>query len=308
MNAPRFVAPHVRGVPGWVVAAGMRRASRWFGVDATHALLDAHAQHASRSEAIAAILRSLRVTCDYRGAAEARVPSHGPLLAVANHPFGVLDVLLLHQQVQRWRSDWRLLGLGLWGEIPQAGDALIPVDAQPGAAGGSPGARAVCAALRWLRDGHALAFFPAGVVACWHWRTLRVEEPPWDPLAGMLVRRSSATVVPCAFPGRNSALFQLAAALHPELRHALLLRELHNKRGGRFELRGGAPIAAEAWPGSATARDIARDLRRRVLALRAAPVEHTGVEAEASPSHAVPSSRGDRSTRQRAPRGSVGCP
>ena len=72
------------------------------------------------------------------------------------------------------------------------------------------------------------------------WRPGRgIEDPVWSSHVASLVRRTKATVLPVFFPGRNSALFHAAGAVHPRLRTGLLLREFCNKRGTRVEMRAG---------------------------------------------------------------------
>src|SRR5688572_12124439 len=58
----------------------------------------------------------------------AGVPESGPLVVVANHPFGALDGLALLDLVGRVRADVKLLGNHWLAAIPELRPQLLPVD------------------------------------------------------------------------------------------------------------------------------------------------------------------------------------
>ena len=174
-----------------------------------------------------------------------KIPATGPVLVIANHPFGAIEGLALGDIVSRARSDMRLLGNQLLQEIPQMRPWVIPVDVFGGAAAMAANVPALRASLRWLRAGGALATFPAGTVSHLHIREGQVSDPPWSRHVAALARRVGATVVPVFFEGRNSNWFQVAGLLHPRLRTALLPWEMLKRRSTRLPVRIGHPITPE---------------------------------------------------------------
>jgi putative hemolysin len=174
-----------------------------------------------------------------------KIPATGPVLVVANHPFGAIEGLVLGDVLTRVRNDTRLLGNQLLQEIPQMRPWVIPVDVLGGVAAMSTNVAALRASWRWLRDGGVLATFPAGTVSHLHIREARVSDPPWSTHVAALARRVGATVVPIFFEGRNSNLFQVAGLLHPRLRTALLPSEMIKRRSTRLPVRIGHPITPE---------------------------------------------------------------
>ncbi|HMM40206.1 MAG TPA: glycerol acyltransferase, partial [Desulfovibrio sp.] len=95
----------------------------------------------------------------------ARIPATGPLVVVANHPYGVVEGLALLELLGAVRPDVKVMANFLLGLVPEIRDQLIGVDpfGAPGAEGRS--LAGLKQAIRWVRDGHVLAVFPAGEVA-----------------------------------------------------------------------------------------------------------------------------------------------
>ncbi len=201
----------------------------------------------------------------------ARIPQEGPLVVVANHPFGVVDGIVLGYLLSRVRPDFRIVVNSVLYRLPELQPFLLPVDFA-----GTREAQAVNLATRcWARAdlaaGHAIAIFPGGTVSTAASPLGRAVDPEWKPFVGRLVQESRATVVPVFFEGQNSRLFQLASKLSMTLRLSLLFHEVLNKTGNDVGLRIGAPLA---WSQLARFQD-RRALTEHLRAVTYAP--QTGV-------------------------------
>lgn len=188
---------------------------------------------------------SVLAAMDARGevdeAPDFEFPKSGPLVLVANHPFGILDPVVLAHYAARHRPDVKVMTNSLLGRFERLRPHIITVNPFGGAEAARENLAGMKEAMRHLKGGGALIIFPAGEVARWRpWRG--IEDPVWSSHVASLVRRTKATVLPVFFPGRNSALFHAAGAVHPRLRTGLLLREFCNKRGTRVEMRAGSAI------------------------------------------------------------------
>lgn len=264
---PSLVPDRMPGIPDWLLRAGAGAFANWLHVPVAERLL-ADLRHCSgAAEFCAAALQRLDVGVRVERGDGAAVPSDGPVLAISNHPFGALDSFALGRWLGAQRPDWRYVGLSLWGRIPPLQHALFAVESDDGVSLAHRHGAVLRRAMRWLRDGHALGLFPAGSVSHWQWRTRRVEDPPWTSAVGLLAQRTGARVLPLYVHGRNSLRFQLVAALHPRLRHPLLMRELFARAHQRIRLTVGAPIESGAWHAAATPAEVTRLLRQRVYAL-----------------------------------------
>ncbi len=196
-----------------------------------------------------------------------RIPKTGPILVVANHPFGAAEALILGSTLLSVRPDTKMLANYMLSQIPEMKSVCIFVDPFDNASGRAQNLRGMGGAVRWLEGGGALGVFPSGEVAHLNMRDGGITEPAWKASIARMARRTGATVVPVYFDGANSALFQLAGLIHPLLRTALLPRELLNKDHQRITLRIGTPITPRrmaAFDGSGPAISY---LRLRTYAL-----------------------------------------
>ncbi|WP_449242446.1 lysophospholipid acyltransferase family protein [Desulfovibrio sp.] len=198
----------------------------------------------------------------------ARVPAEGPLIVVANHPYGVVEGLALLELRGSVRPDVKVMANFLLGLVPEMRDQLIGVDpfGAPGAAGRS--LAGLKQAIRWVRDGHVLAVFPAGEVASLKLTKFLVADPDWHPGVAGIVRSTKAPVLPVFFRGRNSNLFQAAGLVHPRLRTAMLPRETVKLRKGEVEAAVGRVLPFDKLEGFATNREMIDYLRFRTYLLK----------------------------------------
>lgn len=217
----------------------------------------------------AAAVRLLRLRIDTDPAGWARVPREGPVLFVANHPFGVVDGVTIGHLAGTVRPDLRIMTHSLLCQAPEARERLFPVDF-----GRTPEAQRTTLATRrnsiaWLARGGAIAVFPGGSVstALEPWRGPALEHP-WHVFVGRLAAVPGVTVVPVYFHGANSRLFQLASHLHYALRIALIFRETSRLIGRTLRVSIGEPVRAADLPrGDGDRAALVRELRRRTLSL-----------------------------------------
>ncbi len=258
-----------------------------FGLKRLAKLYEQVAERDDPDEFLVAALKLLQVEWWASDSDLARVPTSGPLVVVANHPFGGLEGMALALALRRVRSDVRILANGVLRAIPELAPLLIPLDPFERPTSVAANVRGLRTALAWLRQGGALAMFPSGEVAHLHPHRLRVDEPRWRDTVVRLVRLTQAKVLPVFFPGANNAAFQLLGLLHPALRTALLPRQLLNKRGRTIRMLIGEPIAAAALC-QGDQQMVAAQLRKRTLLLAQRAAERSVTPAANSAPLAPP--------------------
>jgi len=189
------------------------------------------------------LIRAFGFNCNVSREDLERIPASGPVVVVANHPYGGLEGILLAEMLHRVRPDAKIMANHLLGSIRELRELFILVD--PFGTDSSLGRNIapLRESIAWLRDGAALGVFPAGEVAHYNVRERRVAEPRWSPSIARIITSCGATVVPVHFSGANGAMFHLAGLLHPKLRTMLLPREFVNKARKTVDVRVGQPIA-----------------------------------------------------------------
>jgi putative hemolysin len=171
-----------------------------------------------------------------------RIPANGPLVVMANHPFGGVEGIILTEILLQIRPDVRILGNYLLARIPALKSHIIPVDPFNGRQGARSNARGLKAALQWVAGGGALLTFPAGEVSHLCLRSGCVTDAPWSPHVAGIITKAKAKALPVYIHGRNSVLFNMMGTIHPRLRTMLLPREVINKQASLIELTMGSPV------------------------------------------------------------------
>lgn len=192
-------------------------------------------------DAITALELDVRLSRD-----PARIlPPHGALTVIANHPFGVVDGMILCWMVSRIRSDYMIMTHSILYRAPEVRPNVLPVDFSGTREALETNIRSRAQALALLERGGVLIVFPAGAVA--KSRTFHgpARELDWGPLAAKLILRSGADVLPVFFNGQNSRIYQVAAKLHQTLKLSLLFHEVSNKIGARIDVSIGDVISRE---------------------------------------------------------------
>ena len=186
-------------------------------------------------EALELTIRSNRVPADC-------LPRTGPVVIIANHPFGVIDGVILCWLAARVRADYKIMTHRVLHQAPEVRDHIIPVDFS----GTRRALESNVASRREARDllaaGGVLIVFPSGGVALSDGMRGAAIDLEWKTLTAGLVLGSAADVLPIFFCGQNSRLYQIAGNIRQTLKLSLLFHEVSNKIGKTIEIRVGDVI------------------------------------------------------------------
>jgi putative hemolysin len=213
------------------------------------------------------LLQAMDVDLQASAADIERIPKKGPVVVVANHPYGMLDGAVLAVLLRRVRPDVKVMTNFLLEGVPELEECCIFVDPLHTPRSQERNQRALKQAMRWLEQGGMLAVFPAGEVSHWQLPQGAVADPPWNHMATRLIRKTGASALPVYFCGQNSLGFQLVGILHPRVRLAFLLQEFLQQQGKAVALRVGSPIPGEAIADIGNDRGATEYLRWRTYLL-----------------------------------------
>ena len=171
------------------------------------------------------------------------IPAEGPLVVVANHPFGILDGLIMGYLLSARRGDFRILANSVFLDAPDISRIVLPVSFNNTKEAVRLNLETRAKAHEFLKVGGAIGVFPGGTVSTAAKPFQRPLDPGWRRFTARMITRSNATVVPVFFDGQNSRLFQLASHIHANLRVALLLKEFRRRADKPVRIAIGAPIS-----------------------------------------------------------------
>lgn len=188
------------------------------------------------------------------------IPASGPVVVMANHPFGGADALSLGALCMERRPDTLLMANEMAAALPVLGESMLPLSILGDEGSARKNAPALRRSLEHLRKGGLLAVFPSGEVA--NWKGSSVEEGPWSPHIAALSAKCGAQVVLVRYFGKSPAWFHLAGGIHPLVRTALLPRVLLAMRGSTVRCKASPAMLDGLGP-----RESAASLRKQALAI-----------------------------------------
>ena len=198
----------------------------------------------------AAAVRSLAVDVHFDVAALHGIPKSGPVVVVANHPYGVLDGIVISWLIHQVRSDFLVLTNAVLLRAPELAGFVLPVDFSETETALRTNLASRASARQHLDQGGCVVVFPAGAISTAPDRLgrQRAVDGPWQPFTAQLIQRSRATVVPICFEGQNSRLFQIASHVSPMLRLSLIFHEVRSRIGTAMPVAIGEPRAFADLP------------------------------------------------------------
>jgi len=201
------------------------------------------------------------------------IPQSGPLIVIANHPYGILDGLVLGHILAQTRGDFRILAHHIFRKAPELERVILPISFDETRDAQAVNLATRRKALDYLAAGGCIGIFPGGTVSTALKPFGRPMDPSWRRFTARLIGKSGAAVVPVFFEGHNSRLFQVASHLHQTLRLALLVNEFKARVGAPVRVVVGRPLDPAAIALRAgDARGLMDYLRARTYRLSPTPI------------------------------------
>ena len=194
------------------------------------------------------------------------LPVSGRCFFASNHPFGIIDGLVLTHTVSQKYGSLKAIGNEAFMFIPQ----LRPLIAAVNVFGRS--SKDYLKALDDTYDSDvALTHFPAGLVS----RRFngKVQDSEWQKSFITKAVSSKRDIVPFYFYGRNSRLFymihatRLMLGIKLNIELMMLPREMFRKKNTVIRVKIGKPIPHSVFDNSKTHREWAKKVRSHVYEL-----------------------------------------
>ena len=150
---------------------------------------------------------------DIVGGSLDNIPRDKPLIMIANHPYGILDGLMLGHILTQTRGDFRILAHKVFRKAEDLNRVILPISFDETKEAVKLNLETRKVALDYLNNGGAIGIFPGGTVSTAAKPFAHPMDPAWRSFTARLIAKSGATVVPLFFDGANSSLFQYASRL-----------------------------------------------------------------------------------------------
>lgn len=214
----------------------------WLNIDKVN---DIHSRNCDTPgvEFVERLLRDLEITLRIDGQEVLDNLPEGAFITVSNHPFGALDGISLIDIVGTRRPEFKVMVNMVLNRIGGMRPNFIAVDAY---ASDDPKKKAVSMlgikeAIRQVRSGKPIGFFPAGAVTKIN-KNLRLEDRPWQPNIIRLISQLNVPVIPIFFHGSNSATSHILGLIDWRLRTLRLPTEVFRRKGSTIHVSVGNPI------------------------------------------------------------------
>lgn len=215
-----------------------------------------------------AAVRQLQLNVQLNEEALGEIPSTGAVIVVANHPFGVLDGLVICWLIARVRKDFKVLTNALLNRAEEIKPFLLPIDFEETKAALETNIKTRAEAKAVLEKGGCLVIFPGGTVSTTPTMLARTaKDPEWKTFTARMIAQGKAPVVPVFFAGQNSRMFQIASHVSMTLRLSLLFKEVHDRIGTDMVVRVGKRIPYETLKGISDRKKLMEFLRESTYAL-----------------------------------------
>lgn len=191
------------------------------------------------------------------------LPEHGKCFFVSNHPFGVIDGLLLTKTVCEKYGTLKAIGNDAFMFIPQLRPLIAAVNVYDGSS------REYIKALEeTYQMDIPITHFPAGEVSRFY--KGKIQDTFWQKSFITKAISCQRDIVPFHFNGRNSLLFysifkiRSFLGIKANLELMLLPREMFLKRGKTVRIKIGKPISYQQFDASLSHYQWAQKVRDHV--------------------------------------------
>nr|WP_321454838.1 lysophospholipid acyltransferase family protein [uncultured Cohaesibacter sp.] len=214
------------------------------------------------------------LSLDVIGGHLGNIPKTGPLILIANHPYGILDGLMMGYILSELRGDFRILAHKVFRKAEDINRIILPISFDETREAMLQNVETRKTALQYLGQGGAIGIFPGGTVSTAAKPFSRPMDPNWRGFTARMIGKSEATVVPIFFDGHTSRLFQIASHMHYTLRMGLLIKEFRKRVDTPVKVVIGEPLQRDILdPLAKDSKALMSYLRQATYSLSPKPLE-----------------------------------
>ena len=191
------------------------------------------------------ILNIMDIKVSNRSSNNILIPKEGPLMVIANHPFGIIDGLILCSIVSNFREDFKIMTHETLKFLPQLEDYILPVDFSENEKENlKNNLKTGIEAKKHLKNKGVLIIFPSGSVSVAKDLKSKAFDDEWKTFPAKLAHQTKASILPIYFDGKNGLLFHLFASKikSSTLKYSSYIHETRKKIGKEIIIYAGKVI------------------------------------------------------------------
>ena len=191
------------------------------------------------------ILDLLSITVVNKSKHSLHIPIKGPLMVIANHPFGIIDGLILCSLVSNKRKDFKIMTHETLKFLPQLEQFILPVDfSNDRKETLKQNIETARKAKDHLLNKGVLIIFPSGSVATAKNLKSEAKDDEWKNFPAKLIQQTKTDVMPIYFDGKNGLLFHFFASKikNQTLKYSSYIHETRKKIGEEIHIYSGKVI------------------------------------------------------------------
>lgn len=212
-------------------------------------------------------LERLKIQYQLHNPLRTAIPEKGRLLVIANHPFGVIDGLVLCSMISQVRQDYRIITHQVLRQAPAVMDKILPIDFAETPSALATNLETRNEALKFLKSEGVVIIFPAGGISLAPKFIGPAFDSEWKTFAAKLATQQDTTILPFYFNGRNSVLYQMARRMSVTLGYSLMFREICKQMNKRVDVTMRKPITNADLAAFSTRQDVTDFMRKRTYGL-----------------------------------------
>lgn len=194
------------------------------------------------------ILNEMKIKVKNKSNNELIIPKVGSLLIIANHPFGIVDGLILCSLVSKVRSDFKIMTHETLQFLPQLNEFILPVDfSSTNKNAKKQNILTADNAQTQLDNEGVVIIFPSGGVSTASNLKSEALDDAWKLFPAKLIHKTKTRVLPIYFDGKNGFLFHLFASKikNQTLKYSSYIHETRKKIGKDIDIYAGKIIHYE---------------------------------------------------------------
>ena len=199
------------------------------------------------------------------------IPEKGRLIIIANHPYGIIDGLILCSLVSKKREDFKIMTHETLKFLPQLENFILPVDFSNNKKETvKQNINTAKSAISHLKNDGVLIIFPSGSVSTAKNLKSDAKDDEWKNFPAKLIHQSESDVLPIFFDGKNGFLFHLFASKlkNQTLKYSSYIHETKKMIGKKINIYPGSVIKYSELSKISNREKLTEYLKKKTYELR----------------------------------------